>query len=232
MPGVFRRGGAGEGRPNPMGAKLAGVVPPVPAPDEVDEPAPGAPAPDALASGSPAVEAPAAQAPPAQAPVAQAQAVAAPAAPAVTAPAGMKATAIGANTTSLAAAAVSGGSLPTLLSVQAGFNLPTPDPFARNRQRVGRSFGEAVVGDGALVLRLRRKRVGLFVPPVRIRPDEVALAAPTESDFMGNNRGVALVRPDGEHLYVWVDDPAALLGVLAAHGFTTGDDPVPVTRAG
>jgi hypothetical protein len=207
-----------------MGAKLAGVVPPVPVPAEVDEPAPGAPA-----SGSPAVEAPAVQALAAKAPEVEAPVAAA---PAVTAPAGMKATTIGANTTSLAAAAVSGGGLPTLLSVQAGYNLPTPDPFARNRQRVGRTFGEAVVGDGALVLRLRRKRVGLFVPPVRIQPDEVALAAPTESDFMGNNRGVALVRPDGEHLYVWVDDPAALLGVLAAHGFTTGDDPVPVTRAG
>lgn len=212
MPGVFRRGGSGGAKPNPMGAKLAGVVPPVPeVPDPVDEPA----APSVPAASAPAPSVPAASAP---------------AAPA--APAGMRATTSGPNTTSLAAAATAGVARPALLSVQAGYNLPTPDPFARNRQKVGRSFGEAVVGDGMLVLRLRRKRVGLFVPPVQVRPGDVELAAPTESDFMGNNRGVALVRQDGEHLYVWVDEPAALLEVLSAQGFTIGGDPVPVTRAG
>jgi hypothetical protein len=146
-------------------------------------------------------------------------------------PAGVKATTVRANSTSLAAAApVGAGS--TVFSVQAGFNLPTPDPFARNRQRVGRTFGEAVVGDGVLLLRLRRRRVGLFIPPVEIRAEEIELAAPTESDFMGNNRGVALVRRDGEHLYVWVDEPASLLSVLSGRGFPVGDGPVPVTRAG
>jgi hypothetical protein len=210
VPGVFSRGGAGRGKPNPMGARLAGAVPPVTVPEPVTEPV-AEPDDQASPPAEPAAEQAAEQA--------------------AELPAGVKATTLRANSTSLAAAAPAGAA-GTVFSVQAGFNLPTPDPFARNRQRVGRTFGEVVVGDGVLLLRLRRKRVGLFLPPVEVRAEEIELAAPTESDFMGNNRGVALVRRDGEHLYVWVDEPAGLLSVLSGTGFPVGDDPVPVTRAG
>ena len=132
----------------------------------------------------------------------------------------------------LAAAVPVPASAPALFALPAGYNLPAPDPFARNRQRVGRRFGEVVVTEGTVLLRLRRKRVGRLLPPITLRPDEVVLVSPTRTDFIGNHRGVVLERPDGEHLYVWVDEPGPLLTVLSIHGFPVSEQPVPVTRAG
>jgi hypothetical protein len=134
--------------------------------------------------------------------------------------------------TGLAAAAPAEVHAPSVFALPAGYNLPSPGPFARNRQRVGRAFGEVVVTEGTVLLRLRRRRVGRLIPPITVLPEDISLVSPTESDFMGNNRGVVLERVDGEHLYVWVQEPTPLLTVLSIHGFPVSDQPVPVTRAG
>ena len=210
MPGVFsRRGVARPPKANPMAAKLAGVVP------AVTEPAVEQAAVEQAAVEQAAVAGPA----PATAPPDPGRRSVARSAP--------RSAAIG-----LAAAVPVPASAPALFALPAGYNLPTPDPFARNRQRVGRRFGEVVVTEGTVLLRLRRKRVGRLLPPITLRPDEVVLVSPTETDFIGNHRGVVLERPDGEHLYVWVDEPGPLLTVLSIHGFPVGEQPVPVTRAG
>jgi hypothetical protein len=202
MPGVFSRGGGSRAaKPNPLAGRLAGVVPPLPAPgsqppiedDDTDqEPL------DGLLDVAPVVVRPAPRSRP----------------------------------TGLAAAAPVQVGGPAVFSLRAGYNLPTPDPFARNRQRVGKGFGEVVVSEGIVLLQLRRKQVGRLLPPVRLRPEEIRLASPTQTDFMGNNKGVVFQRLDGEHLYVWVDEPTPLLTVLSIQGFAVGADPVPVTRAG
>ena len=225
MPGVFsRRGAARPPKANPMAAKLAGVVP------AVTEPAA-----EQAAAEQAAVELAAVEQPAAEQAAAELAAVAGPAPASAPPDADRRSVARSAPRSAaigLAAAVPVPASAPALFALPAGYNLPTPDPFARNRQRVGRRFGEVVVTEGTVLLRLRRKRVGRLLPPITLRPDEVVLVSPTETDFIGNHRGVVLERPDGEHLYVWVDEPGPLLTVLSIHGFPVGEQPVPVTRAG